>query len=139
MLPVISILLIGILLPFSPVLTDMPLEFESVIHDHDKDGMQTLKIPNISGEEEGQEQMFSSEDKFTQEAMQQSLRRNLDENGVFPSALKGTFHRIRKSEKKECHILIQKTDVHKGSCTKLADNTPACHNDQYLAINYNEC
>ncbi|GIY68195.1 hypothetical protein CDAR_255831 [Caerostris darwini] len=49
------------------------------------------------------------------------------------------FRRRRKSGPKTCRIIVQKTEMQEGTCTRLADNTPACNNEHYLAINYNEC
>ncbi|GFR12676.1 uncharacterized protein TNCT_366901 [Trichonephila clavata] len=131
----IGFLLIGILLTFSPVLTDVPLKFASIMHDE----KQELKIPDILDENVGNVQLFPSENEFEIDTLQQEYLKYLNENEelIFPS--ESTFRRARKLEKKQCHITVQKTDVLKGTCTKLADNTPACHNSQYLAINFNEC
>ncbi|GBM80388.1 hypothetical protein AVEN_77639-1 [Araneus ventricosus] len=82
----------------------------------------------------------NSEASFYQDGVQRGYLKKLSDNQVLPYPVsKGSFQRQRKSEKNQCHILVQKTEMQEGQCTKLADNTPACHNEHFLAINYNEC
>ncbi|KAG8194439.1 hypothetical protein JTE90_011048 [Oedothorax gibbosus] len=59
--------------------------------------------------------------------------------GIALPADTGVFERFRKSTNKKCNILVQTTETQNGRCIRLADNTPACHNDQYLAVNPNDC
>ncbi|GFY71106.1 hypothetical protein TNIN_331111 [Trichonephila inaurata madagascariensis] len=66
----IGFLLIGILLTFSPVLTDVPLKFATMMHDE----KQELKIPDLLDENIGNaQQLFPSEDEFDIEALKQGI------------------------------------------------------------------
>ncbi|GFU86318.1 hypothetical protein TNCV_369741 [Trichonephila clavipes] len=101
----IGFLLIGVLLTFSPVSSDVPLKFTTMMHDE----KQELKIPKLQDENIGNvQQLFPSEDEFDIDALQQKYLEYLNEKEelIFPS--ESTFSRTRKEEKKECHITVQK-------------------------------
>ncbi|CAL1283547.1 unnamed protein product [Larinioides sclopetarius] len=90
--------------------------------------------------EHNMESAENSEDNFYLDGVQRGYLKTLSNDPVLPYPVSNDgFQRQRKSNKKQCHILVQKTEMQEGQCTKLADNTPACHNEHFLAINYNEC
>ncbi|KAF8778297.1 uncharacterized protein LOC129975054 [Argiope bruennichi] len=82
----------------------------------------------------------NSEANFYLDGMQQGYIEKFNDVQVVPFLVsKDGFQLRKRAEKKQCHILVQKTELQQGTCTTLANHTPACHNDQYLAINLNEC
>ncbi|CAL1283548.1 unnamed protein product [Larinioides sclopetarius] len=84
----------------------------------------------------------NSEAKFYMDGVQRGYLKKLNDDKMLPFPVsKGGFQRQRKSENRKCYIVIEKTvtEMQEGQCIKLADNTPACHNEHYIAINNNDC
>ncbi|KAF8778298.1 hypothetical protein HNY73_015032 [Argiope bruennichi] len=82
----------------------------------------------------------NSEASFHLDGMHPGNVNKLNEPHVVPSLVPEVgLERQKRADKKQCHILVQRSEMQEGTCTTLADSTPACHNEQYLAINFNEC
>ncbi|XP_035228364.1 uncharacterized protein LOC118200514 [Stegodyphus dumicola] len=62
-------------------------------------------------------------------------------SGNVPFGISSILRRNGRSveEKAECRIHVQVTETYEGRCIRLRNSTPACQNDKYVAINYNEC
>ncbi|KFM65433.1 hypothetical protein X975_24043, partial [Stegodyphus mimosarum] len=61
--------------------------------------------------------------------------------GNVPFGMSSILRRNGRSveEEAECHIHVQVTETYGRRCIRLRNSTPACQNDKYVAINYNEC
>ncbi|XP_035217118.1 uncharacterized protein LOC118190509 [Stegodyphus dumicola] len=134
-----------VLLPFTIVCADMPFQLRAMLSKADDSsnfwGMPKNHPIRMELEREPGVLLGREENLDISKLASGDIDKVVLRSENLPFKMSGILRRNGRSgeEKAQCHIHVQVTETYKGNCIRLRNSTPACHNDKYVSINYDEC
>ncbi|KFM82387.1 hypothetical protein X975_21851, partial [Stegodyphus mimosarum] len=135
-----------VLLPFTILCADMPFQLRVMLSKADESSKNFWGMPKnhpirMELEREPGVLLGTEENLDISKLASGDIDKAVLRSENIPFRMSDILRRNGRSldKKAECHIHVQVTETYKGQCIRLRNRTPACQNDKYVVVNYNEC